>query len=93
MVELPGVEPEDVQIFADQQTLVVTGERRRSSGGRYQQMELDFGPFQRRVALPEPVDPERARAEYRRGLLTVALPVAPREPKAERVVIQVGRVA
>jgi HSP20 family protein len=93
VVELPGVEPNDVQIFADQQTLVVTGERQRSSDGRYRQMELDFGPFQRRIALPEAVDPERARAEYRRGLLTVALPVAAREPKAERVVIQVGRVA
>jgi HSP20 family molecular chaperone IbpA len=41
--------------------------------------------------LPEPVDPEHARAEYRRGLLMVSLPVAPREPTAERVVIQVGR--
>jgi HSP20 family protein len=91
IVELPGVEPDDVQIYADPHTLVVAGERRRSGGGRYQQMELDFGPFQRRVALPEAVDPADARAEYRRGLLTVTLPVAPREPKAERVVIQVGR--
>jgi HSP20 family protein len=91
IVELPGVEPDDVQIYADANTLVVAGERRRSGGGRYQQMELDFGPFERRVALPAAVDAERARAEYRRGLLTVTLPVAPREAKAERVVIQVGR--
>jgi HSP20 family protein len=91
VVELPGVEPEDVQLYADADTIVVAGERRRSLNGRYQQMELDFGPFQRRVALPETVDPERARAEYRRGLLTVSLPIAAREPRAERVVIQVGR--
>jgi HSP20 family protein len=91
VVELPGVEPSEVEIFADPETLVVTGQRRRSSDGRYQQMELDFGRFQRRVSLPEPVDPERARAEYRRGLLTVRLPVAPNEPKTELVVIQVGR--
>jgi HSP20 family protein len=91
IVELPGVEPDDVEIYADPHTLVVVGERRRSGGGRYQQMELDFGPFQRRVALPDTVDPARAQAEYRRGLLSITLPVAPREPKAERVVIQVGR--
>jgi HSP20 family protein len=91
IVELPGLEPEDVEIYADPHTLVVVGERRRAGGGRYQQMELDFGPFERRVALPEAVDPAQARAEYRRGLLTVALPVAPSEPKPERVVIQVGR--
>jgi HSP20 family protein len=91
IVELPGVEADDVEIYADPRTLVVVGERRRSGDGRYQQMELDFGPFQRRVALPETVDPRQARAEYRRGLLTIALPLAPREPKAERVVIRVGR--
>jgi HSP20 family protein len=90
IVELPGVEPDDVEIYADPHTLVVVGERRRAGGGRYQQMELDFGPFERRVALPEAVDPTQAHAEYRRGLLTVALPVAAREPKAERVVIHVG---
>jgi HSP20 family protein len=91
VVELPGVEPDDVKLYADATTIVVAGERRRSTSGRYQQMELDFGPFQRRVALPEAVDPEHARAEYRRGLLIVSLPIAAREPKAERVVIQVGR--
>jgi HSP20 family protein len=91
VVELPGVEPEDVKLYADANTVVVAGERRRSCSGRYQQMELDFGPFQRRVALPEPVDAEQARAEYRRGLLVVSLPLAVREPKTERVVIQVGR--
>jgi HSP20 family protein len=91
VVELPGVEPDDVKLYADATTIVVAGERRRSTSGRYQQMELDFGPFQRRVALPEAVDPERARADYRRGLLIVSLPIAAREPKAERVVIQVGR--
>jgi HSP20 family protein len=91
VVELPGVEPEHVRLYADARTVVVAGERRRSCSGRYQQMELDFGPFQRRVALPEPVDPEQARAEYRRGLLTVSLPIVAREPKTERVVIQVGR--
>lgn len=91
IVELPGVDPEEVEIYADARTLVVVGERRRSDRGRYQQMELDFGPFQRRVSLPELVDPSGAKAEYRRGLLTIALPVAPRERTSARVVIEVGR--
>lgn len=91
IVELPGVDPQDVEIYADGRTLVVVGERRRSDSGRYQQMELDFGPFQRRVALPELVDPSGAKAEYRRGLLTIALPVAVRERTSARVVIEVGR--
>src|SRR2546423_9622205 len=78
VVELPGIEPDDVEIYADAQTLVIAGERRRTSAGRYFHMEIDHGPFQRRVEFTEPVDPSRASADYRRGLLTIALPLAER---------------
>lgn len=93
VIELPGVEPKDVNLFADDQTLVVAGERRRTSRGRYFHMEIDHGPFQRRVQFAEQVDPENARAEYRRGLLTVTLPIAERATAHERVAIHVGRNA
>lgn len=90
VVELPGVEPDDIQIYADDRTVLVTGERRRVCTGRYHQMEIDYGPFQRRIVLAERVDPSEARAEYRNGLLTIALPVAQREPAQERIVIQIA---
>ena len=91
VVELAGVEPDDVQLHADDRTLVVAGERRRSVGGRYFHLEIDHGAFQRRVQFPERVDPSQARAEYRRGLLIVSLPVAAREAEAGRVAIRVAR--
>jgi HSP20 family protein len=91
IVEIPGVEPDDVKLYADDRTLVIAGERRRTCKGRYFHMEIDHGAFQRRVQFPEPIDPSNARAEYRRGLLTVSLPVAERELAGGRVVIQVGR--
>jgi HSP20 family molecular chaperone IbpA len=90
VVELPGVDPENVQVYADAQTLVVAGERRRACQGRYFHMEIDHGPFQRRVEFAEQVDPSRARAEYRRGMLTISLPLAEREPVEKRVAIKVG---
>jgi HSP20 family protein len=90
VIELPGVEPRDISVFADARTLVVAGQRRRTCRGRYFHMEIDYGPFQRRVEFTEPVDPSRARAGYRRGLLTIELPVAERTPTQERVSIQVG---
>src|SRR5919205_3067467 len=84
VLELPGVDPnEDVTIYCDATTLVVAGERRRASGGRYFHMEIDYGPFQRRIEFTEPVDPSRASAEYRRGLLTILLPIAERAPVEE----------
>jgi HSP20 family protein len=90
VVELPGVEPERVHLFADDRTLLIAGERCRPQiDGRYQLMEIEDGPFQRRIALPEPVDAGAARATYARGLLTIVLPVAALPPQAETVTIQV----
>ena len=91
VIELPGVDPgEDVSVYCDATTLVVAGERKRAAGGRYFHMEIDYGPFQRRIEFSEQVDPSRATAEYRRGLLTILLPIAERAPVEERVTIAVG---
>jgi HSP20 family protein len=93
VIELAGVDPKDVNLYADDQTLVVAGERQRTSNGRYFHMEIDHGSFQRRIQFAEQVDPDNARAEYRRGLLTVTLPIAERTSAHERVAIHVGRTA
>ena len=59
--------------------------------GRFFHMEIEHGPFQRRVQFAEQVDPAKARAEYNRGLLTVALPIAERRSGQEKVSIKIGR--
>jgi HSP20 family protein len=73
--------------------LVVSGLRRRRPPGSavYQQMELDYGPFERRVPVGSDVDPSGAEANYDRGLLTVRLPVLAAPPAPVRVVIAVVR--
>jgi HSP20 family protein len=90
VIELPGVDPENVSLYADDTTLILAGERTRAGRGRYFHMEIDYGPFQRRIEFAEQVDPSQARAEYRRGLLTIMLPIVQRAPVQEKVVIQVG---
>jgi HSP20 family protein len=89
-VELPGVDPDDVQLIASPQALLIAGERRRPKDcGHYQQLEIDYGPFQRSITLAEDIDPEAATATYERGILTVRLPVAPRPAPRESVSISV----
>ncbi len=89
-IELPGVDPDNVQLIASPQTLLIVGERRRpKEGGHYQQMEIDYGPFQRQITLAEDVDPEGAVATYERGMLTVRLPITPRPSPRESVSIAV----
>lgn len=90
VVELAGVDPKSIQVVAADRVLVVAGERRRpEAGGRYQQLEIEYGPFQRRIPLDEPVDPSAANARYENGMLTVVLPIAPQAPQAERVTIAI----
>jgi HSP20 family protein len=91
VIELAGVDPEQIKVVAADRVLVVAGERRRPPvSGRYQQMEIEYGPFQRRISLAEPVDPANATATYDRGLLTIVLPIAAKPPKRERVSISIG---
>jgi HSP20 family protein len=93
VVELPGVDPEEVKVVASARALLIAGERNRPKGsGHYQQMEIDYGPFQRQVTLAEDVDPDSATATYERGLLTVRLPIAPRpaQPQSISIVVTSG---
>ena len=93
LVELPGVDADSIKVIAADRVLVVAGERCRPDlSGRYQQMELEYGPFQRRISLSEPVDTAAATARFERGLLTVVLPIAAKAPapKRERVTIVIG---
>jgi HSP20 family protein len=94
LVDLAGIDPADVQVVVTERTVVISGIRRRQTHDcrvSYRQMEIEYGPFQRRVALAEDVDPEAAQAGYDRGLLTVVLPLAQR-PRSGRVTIALGKV-
>ena len=94
VVELPGVDPASMKVIAADRVLVVAGERCRPQlRGRYQQMELEYGPFQRQLQLGDDVDSAKATATYERGLLTIVLPVAPAPPPQERRPIAVERRA
>ena len=94
VIELPGVDPQTVRVVAGERVLVVAGERTRPqvAGRVYQQMEIEYGPFQRQVRLAEDVDPEHARARFEHGILTVELPVVEQAPPAGSYRITVERI-
>jgi HSP20 family protein len=91
VVELPGVDPQTVRVVVGERLLVVAGERKRppAPGRVYQQMEIEYGPFERQVRLAEDVDADRARARLERGILTIELPVAEKAPPTGRYRIAV----
>ena len=90
VVELPGIDPEQVQIVLHDRALIIAGERLRPTrcNRRYHQMEIDYGSFQRRIQIHEQVDAKAASATYERGLLQIVLPIAKRPTGAVRVPIK-----
>ncbi len=93
VADLAGVDPADVEITVSERTVTIRGMRRRPSHAcrvSFRQMEIEYGAFERRVALEEDVDPDGAAATYDRGLLTVVMPMA-QKPRTGRISIAIGR--
>ncbi len=93
VVELPGVDPESVEVSASGRLLVIGGTRERPKvpGARYQAMEIEYGVFERRVELGEDVDSTKATATYELGMLKIVLPIARRETEQAPTPIEVKR--
>lgn len=75
--ELPGLKREDIEVALHDGTLTISGERKaktRSEGAEVYGAERCVGRFYRAVALPATVAPEKVKAGYTDGVLTVTLP-------------------
>ena len=95
VADLAGIDPEQVSIEVTERTVLISGVRQRPPLTRrvsYRQMEIEYGPFQRRITLAEDVDPNGGEATYDRGLLRIVLPLAPKPPVGS-VTIVLGRRA
>ena len=78
--DIPGVDPQDIDVQMDRGMLTIKGERRgESSGGteRYARVERVHGGFHRRFALPDSADPEGISATGSHGVLRIVIPKKP----------------
>jgi HSP20 family protein len=75
--EVPGSDPDEIDIHMEGQTLVLGGEKRlqRSVGNEsFLRIERRYGRWQRTFRIETPVDASRVTASYDDGVLTVRLP-------------------
>ncbi len=86
LLELPGIDEDDVEVQVDGDTLTVKGQRRGHSlrPDRFHRMERSHGPFSRSLQLSEDVDADRVNAQLRDGVLRLELPKARRAPRRDR---------
>lgn len=79
MVDLAGVDHEELDVTLYQDAVVLQGRRRLPAtepGGVFHVAEIPQGTFRLDLGLPATIDPERADARYERGLLQIMLPKA-----------------
>ena len=93
IVELAGIEPDSIEIAIDGDALTIAGQRNRPrvDGQVYQQAEIEYGRFERRIQLDRGVDASAASASYEAGMLRIALPVVARTRRGRAAAIVVQR--
>lgn len=77
-MNLPGIDPDDVNVNLDKGRLTISGEysseTETGDDKQYSYRERRYGSFSRSVRLPSQVDDEAAEANYEDGVLTVSMP-------------------
>jgi HSP20 family protein len=90
--DLPEVEENDIDLRVENSTLTLLGERRfqnEVSQDHYLRVERAYGTFTRSFSLPNTVNTEGIRAEYRNGVLTVHM-AKREESKPKQIKISVS---
>jgi len=89
--DLPGVDPQEVELLVEDNQLTLKGERKagqeQQNGNRLAQ-EVQYGAFARTFTLPEGVTAEGLQARYHNGVLEVTVPL-PAAKLAKKVPVQI----
>jgi HSP20 family protein len=92
--DLPDVNEKDLDVRIENNTLTIRGERKfekKVEEENYLRVERTYGSFSRSFSLPNTVNSEAIKAEYKNGVLTVELPKrAESKPKQIKVNVTTG---
>jgi HSP20 family protein len=86
--ELPGLNKEDVKVECTEEGVIIEGERHREEEkkeGGYYRSERSYGHFYRMIPLPDGADPEKAKAEFKNGVLQVNVPISETKRQTKRI--------
>jgi HSP20 family protein len=87
--DLPGIPQDKISLEVQDDTLTVSAERERvtqESGDQFFRFERRYGTITRAVGLPQGVDADAIRADYKDGVLEVHVP-KPEEQKPKRITL------
>jgi len=90
--ELPGLKVDDIDLDITADKLVITGERAPDNvdeGARYHRQERSHGKFSRSIQLPFMIDPAKAKAVFKNGILEINL-VRAEADKPKKIAVKAG---
>ncbi len=87
-MDVPGIPKDDIKLSLRDNQLTISGERKsekkeESKDKTYHRIERYYGKFQRTIALPNEVDANKIKAEYKDGVLKISLPRAEKSKPKE----------
>lgn len=85
--DLPGMTKDDVTVDVTAEVVTLHGEKKREREEKrenYHLVERSFGEFSRTLRLPHAIDPDKASAIFKDGVLTMALPKVVKSPPAKK---------
>jgi len=85
--DIPGVDPNDIEIHMEDGVLTIKGERHAESTDEndgYKRVERSYGSFYRRFSLPDSADAEKIKAKSHFGVLELTIPKT-EKVKARRI--------
>ena len=85
--ELPGLDENDISVSLENESVVIEGEKKyenEKDEKGYHHIERSYGSFKRVVPLGSEIDPDKIKAEFKKGLLTVEMPKAVEPEKTAR---------
>lgn len=77
VADIPGVDPKDIEVTAENGMLTIKGEReqeKKEEKKDYKRVERSLGSFYRRFSLPDNVDTDRIDAKSKNGVLEISIP-------------------
>lgn len=87
--EIPGVKKDDVKVTIESGMLTIKGERKmekEEKGKKFHRVERSYGSFVRSFRIPDGVDESKVKAEFKDGMMNVALP---KSEKAKSKVLEI----
>lgn len=91
-IEIPGVSEKDVSIELVHDALIIRGEkkqRKEEKSKNFYRLERSYGSFQRTLSLPEDVNRENIKADFKNGVLNITIPrMALPENKVKQIEIK-----